>query len=130
MMQDVQERYRCIPPETLDVINSRTRTPKAYLYHIATFYKTFSLEEKGEKTIQVCMGTACHVKGSAKILDGFERELNIKTGETTKDKKFSLEAVACLGACSLAPVVKIGDNVLGGVQVKDVKKIIKNAEQE
>ena len=128
MMQDVQDRYRCIPPETLDVINLKTRTPKAYLYHIATFYKTFSLEEKGEQTIQVCMGTACHVKGSAKILDEFERELNVKTGQTTKDKKFSLEAVACLGACSLAPVVKIGDEVLGGVQVKDDKKIIKNAQ--
>jgi len=128
MMQDVQDRYRCIPPETLDVINTKTRTPKAYLYHIATFFKAFSLEEKGEKTIQVCMGTACHVKGSAKILDEFERELNIKAGETTADKRFSLEAVACLGACSLAPVVKIGEDVIGNVQVKDIKKILKKAE--
>ena len=127
MLQDVQDRYRHIPKTALDEITKLTGVPKAYLYHIATFYKAFSLEERGETIIQVCMGTACHVRGSAKILDSFERELNIKTGQTTPDKKFSLEAVACLGACSIAPVVKIGDEVVGNVQSKDVKKILKNA---
>lgn len=126
MMQDVQERFRHIPPLSVDIICNKTGTPRSYLYHIATFYKTFSLEEKGETNIQVCMGTACHVKGAANILDAFEREMNIKTGETTKDKKYSLEAVACLGACSIAPVVKMGENVIGNVQTKDVPDLLKN----
>jgi len=72
------------------------------------------------------MGTACHVKGSARIVDRLEQVLGIKCGETTKDKKYSLEAVACLGACSIAPVIKVGDKVLGNVQAKDVEKIIKD----
>lgn len=126
MMQDIQDRYRHIPPLSIDRICDKTGTPRSYLYHIATFYKAFSLVEKGETNILVCMGTACHVKGSANILDAFEREMNIKTGETTKDKKYSLEAVACLGACSIAPVVKIGEDVIGNVQTKDVPDLLKS----
>jgi NADH:ubiquinone oxidoreductase subunit E len=130
IMQDVQDRFRCIPPVALEVITGQTGTPKAYLYHIATFFKSFSLEEKGEKIIEVCMGTTCHVKGAANILDSFERELNIKTGDTTPDKKFTLEAVACLGACSIAPVIKVGDEVIGNVQSKDIQKILKKAAEQ
>ncbi len=126
MMQDIQKRFRHISRTAIDRINKFTGTSKAYLYHIATFYKSLSLDEKGEITIQVCMGTACHVKGSARIVDRLEQVLGIKCGETTKDKKYSLEAVACLGACSIAPVIKVGDKVLGNVQAKDVEKIIKD----
>jgi len=130
MMQDVQERYRCIPQQAIDVINEMTGTEKAELYHIATFYKAFSLEERGETTVQVCMGTACHVKGAAKILDSFERVLEVKAGETTPDKKYSLEAVACLGACSIAPVVKIGDDVYGDVTASRAEALlVKSAEK-
>ncbi len=125
MMQDVQERFRHIPSVSVDRICTKTGTPKSYLYHIATFYKTFSLKEKGETIIQVCMGTACHVKGSTNILDAFERELDIKTGDTTINKKYSLEAVACVGACSIAPVVKIGEEVMGNVQANDVPGMMK-----
>jgi NADH:ubiquinone oxidoreductase subunit E len=125
MMQDVQDRYRHISKTAIDTIAAIVNVPKARLYHIATFYKTFSLDEKGEQIIQVCMGTACHVRGASNILDSFERVLNIKAGETTEDKKYSLEAVACLGACSIAPVVKIGDEILGNVKAKDVKKLLK-----
>ncbi len=125
MMQDIQQRFRHIPKNAIDEINRATRTPKAHLYHIATFYKAFSLEPKGETTIQVCMGTACHVKGAANILDAFEREMDVKAGETTADHKFTLEAVRCLGACSIAPVVKIGEDVYGNVQARDVAKLLK-----
>jgi NADH:ubiquinone oxidoreductase subunit E len=125
MMQDIQERFRHISKTAIDRLLVKTGVPKAYLYHIATFYKTFSLEEKGETIIQVCMGTACHVKGGARILDTFERELDIKTGQTTGDKKFTLEAVACLGACSIAPVVKMGEEVFGNIGAKDVKRLLK-----
>lgn len=124
MMQDIQEHYRCIPENALDIIESNTGTPKAYLYHISTFYKAFSLEQKGENTIQVCMGTACHVKGAAKILANFERILGVKAGETTSDGKYTLEAVACLGACSIAPVVKIGEQVFGNVRSNQLEKIL------
>jgi len=125
MLQDVQERFRHIPKTALDEIGLLTGVPAAYLYHIATFYKAFSLEPRGETVIQVCMGTACHVKGSALILAGFERELGIQAGQTTDDGKYSLEPVACLGACSLAPVVKFGEEILGNVKAKDVARLIK-----
>jgi NADH:ubiquinone oxidoreductase subunit E len=124
MMQDIQDRFRHISTTALDRLQAKTGTPKAYLYHIATFYKAFSLEEKGETIIQVCLGTTCHVKGAARILDAFERELDIKAGQTTKDKKYSLEAVACLGACSIAPVVKMGEEVFGNLGAKDVVKLL------
>ena len=127
MMQDIQDRFRHISKTAIDRLLVKTGVPKAYLYHIATFYKAFSLEEKGETIIQVCMGTACHVKGGARILDSFERELDIKTGQTTGDKKFTLEAVACLGACSIAPVVKMGEEVFGNIGAKDVKRLLKKA---
>lgn len=127
MMQDIQDRFRHISKTAVDRLQDKTGTPKAYIYHIATFYKAFSLEEKGKTIIQVCVGTTCHVKGAAKILDAFERELDIKTGQTTKDKLFTLEAVACLGACSIAPVVKMGEEVFGNVGAKDVARLLKNA---
>jgi NADH:ubiquinone oxidoreductase subunit E len=127
MMQDVQEKERFISKTALQEISLRTAVPESQLYHIATFYKAFSLKPRGELNIQVCIGTACHVKGAAKILDSFERELDIKQGETTKDERFSLEAIACLGTCSIAPVVKVGDEIIGNVMSKDVPKLIKKA---
>ena len=125
MMQDIQDRERCISPEAIEELSSRTGVPKAHLFHIATFYKAFSLEKRGETVIQICVGTACHVKGAARILDEFERTLDVQRGGTTSDEKYSLEPVACLGACSIAPVVKFGDEILGNVQVKDIEKILK-----
>ncbi len=127
MMQDIQERYRHISKTAIDEICKKTGRQKAHLYHIATFYKAFSLEPRGETTIQVCLGTACHVKGGSRILDSFERVLGIETGQTTGDNKYTLEAVACLGACSIAPVVKIGEEVFGNVKAKDVEKLLKEA---
>ncbi|MBN1357073.1 NAD(P)H-dependent oxidoreductase subunit E [bacterium] len=124
MMQDIQDRDRHISKAAIDEINAMTGVPKAELYHIATFYKAFSLAPRGEVMIQVCVGTACHVKGSELILDAFERELGIRRGETTDDGRFSLEAVACLGCCSLAPVVKIDEEVFGNAQAKAVADII------
>jgi NADH-quinone oxidoreductase subunit E len=125
MMQDIQERFRHIPKTALDQLQKRTGTPMAQLYHIATFYKSFSLEPRGETTIQVCMGTACHVKGAANILDSFERILGVAAGQTTADGKFTLEAVACLGACSIAPVVRIGEEIVGNVESRQVERLLR-----
>jgi len=125
MLQDIQERQRHISQAAVDALALETGVSRGQLYHIATFYKAFSLTPRGEKTVQVCVGTACHVKGAARILEAFERELGVKQGETTKDGKFTLEAVACLGCCSLAPVVKVGETVHGNVKAQDAARILK-----
>jgi NADH:ubiquinone oxidoreductase subunit E len=124
MMQDIQNTERYISSTAIDEICKRTGRPKAQIYHIATFYKDFSLKPRGEKVIQVCSGTACHVKEAPKLLEALEKELGIKNGETTSDEKFTLEAVPCLGYCSIAPVIKIGEEIIGNVRIKDVSKII------
>ena len=124
MMQDIQDLDRCITRAAVEEVSLRTGVSKARLYHIATFYKAFSLEPRGEVPIQVCTGTACHVKGAARIQDTLERELGIEEGRTTQDGRFSLEAVACVGCCSLAPVVKMGDEVIGNLQANKVARMI------
>lgn len=126
MMLDIQEKFRFISKKAIDQITKLTGVQKSHLYHIATFYKSFSLEKKGETIIQVCVGTTCHVKGAANIIEAFERELDIKSGEATADNRFSLEPVACLGVCSLAPVVKIGEEIFGEVKAKDVAKLLED----
>jgi NADH:ubiquinone oxidoreductase subunit E len=130
MFQDVQDRFRHIPREALERIADRTGKPRGKLFHIATFYKAFSLEPRGETEIQVCMGTACYVKGAPDVLAALERELGVKSGETTPDGKFTLTEVRCVGACGLAPVVTIGDEVLGGVKSSQVPEIIKRFREE
>jgi NADH:ubiquinone oxidoreductase subunit E len=124
MMQDIQDQQRYISMESIDELTQITGVAKAQLYHIATFYSAFTLRPTGKHVIQICVGTACHVKGATKILESFERELGIRRGETTKDAQFTLEAVACLGCCSLAPVVKVGDEIHGNVKAGDVATII------
>ena len=125
MMQDIQEEFRHISLETLEQINKTTKVPLAELYHIATFYKAFSLEPRGKYEIQVCLGTACHVKGASRVLDAFERELGIPDGSTTEDKLFSLDGVRCLGCCSLAPVITIGEDLYGDVQPSQIPRLLK-----
>jgi len=125
MMQDVQDEFRFIPKEALERIADKTDKPRGKLFHIATFYKAFSLEQRGLKEIQICMGTACYVKGAPDVLAALERELGISSGETTTDGKFTLTEVRCVGACGLAPVVTVGDEVIGGVQSSEVPDIIK-----
>ena len=130
MFQDIQDKYKFIPQEALNRVAGRTGKPRGVLFHIATFYKAFSLEQKGEQEIQVCMGTACYVKGAPDVLAAFERKLNIKSGETTGNRKFTLSEVRCVGACGLAPVVVVGDDVIGGVTPSMVPGIIKKYSKE
>ena len=125
MMLDLQDEFRYISRGALELINEETKVPLANLFHIATFYKTFSLEPKGKYEIQICMENACFAKGSTRILDAFERELSIKDGETTSDKLFSLEGVRCLGCCSIAPAITIADDLFGEVQPSQVSKLLK-----
>jgi len=125
MLQDVQKHYRHLPKAALERVAERTHADLARLYHIATFFKAFSLKPRGETVIQVCTGTACHVQGAARVLDAFGRELQIKPGETTGDHKYSLEGVRCLGCCGLAPVVTFGPELIGGVDSSKVGKLMR-----
>lgn len=125
MLQDVQDEYRHLPREALEVLNHQTGVPLADLYHIATFYKAFSLEPRGKYEIRVCTGTACHVKGAPRLIEAFERELGIVEGETTSDKLFSLEGVRCIGCCSMAPVITIGPDLYGEARPSQVPRLLK-----
>jgi NADH-quinone oxidoreductase subunit E len=104
LLQDIQAAYNYVSPEALTLVCDHIGVPLTQAYAVATFYQSFSLEPKGEHEIRVCLGTACHLKGAARIVSEMERRLGIKAGETTKDLKYSLETVNCLGACALAPV--------------------------
>lgn len=125
MLQDIQDTFRYISRNALIELNRITGVPRAYLFHIATSSGYFSLTPKGQLEIKVCMGNACKAKGSENILAAFERELGIKRGETTADLKFSIEGVPCLGCCNLAPAVRIGETLIGGVQQSQIGKLLK-----
>lgn len=113
ILQDIQREYNYLPRQALELVAARVGLPVGHVYRLATFFKAFSLNPKGEHQCKVCLGTACHVKGGALILETLEKELGVKAGNTTADGKFSLEGVRCLGACALAPIVVIDDEPLG-----------------
>lgn len=125
VMLDVQNELYYLPREVLDQISERLHVPLSRTYNLATFYKAFSLKPKGKFPIAVCTGTACHVQGAVRILDQIQRDLGINEGETTQDRKFSVETVRCLGCCGLAPVVTIGKNLHGKVPLSKITKILK-----
>jgi NADH-quinone oxidoreductase subunit E len=104
LLQDIQASYNYVSPEAMTLVCDHVGVPLTQAYAVATFYQSFSLEPKGEHEIRVCLGTACHLKGAERIVSEMERRLGIKAGETTKDLKYTLETVNCLGACALAPV--------------------------
>lgn len=111
LLQAVQSEFRYIPKEAIEHIASKTEMTETKLYGVATFYSQFRLEPVGEKIIRVCHGTACHVAGAEGVTETFEKRLGVKDGETTADGKYTLESVACLGCCSLAPVVAVDDEI-------------------
>lgn len=126
VMQDIQNEYRYLPKEALLYLAEHTGVPLAQVYHVATFYTAFSLTPKGRHIVTVCMGTACHVRGSPKVLDQIERSLNIKAGETSADMEFSLETVNCVGSCALGPLVIIDGKYIGKQTPKTIEKILKD----
>lgn len=112
MLQEIQEEFHYLPAESLDVITEALEVPAPTVYGVATFYAQFSLEPKGKYLVRICDGTACHVKNSAKIYDSSSKKFNLETGTlTTPDGLFTLETVACLGACGIAPVMVINETV-------------------
>ncbi len=125
MLQDLQHEYTYLPQDALVYLSRTLGVPLSRAYSLATFYRAFSLKPKGRHPIAVCLGTACHVKGAVKILEKFERELGIKTGQTTPDLNFGLEQVRCLGCCGLAPVVTVGQDLYGKVTLTRVDQILR-----
>lgn len=125
ILHEIQSLYHYLPEDVLRYVSKRTKIPITRLYSIATFYHFFSLKPKGRHNISVCLGTACHVKGSQRIMDEIERTLDIKEGETSEDMRFTLNAVRCVGACSLAPVVVIDNDTHGKVNPKKILEVLK-----
>jgi NADH-quinone oxidoreductase subunit E len=117
LLQDIQSAYNYISPTAMNLVCDHVGIPLTQAYAVATFYKSFSLEPKGEHEIRVCLGTACHLKGGERIAAGLERDLDVERGRTTKDQKFTLETVNCLGACAMAPMVMIDEDYIGGAAV-------------
>ena len=128
ILQRIQSEFGWIPPETLEYIAIALRVFPSEIYGVATFYSQFYLKPRGRNTIKVCLGTACYVKRSEDILNQIKTNLKIKIGEMTGDKKFSLDAVRCLGACGLAPVMVVNHDIYGAVRSKSVKRILKKYE--
>jgi NADP-reducing hydrogenase subunit HndA len=124
VLHEAQEIFGYLPFEVQKMISEKMGVSLAEIYGVVTFYTQFSLNPKGKYQVNVCLGTACYVKGAGNILDEIKNILKIKEGECTEDMKFSLEAVRCVGACGLAPVIIINDDVYGEVKVEEVAGIL------
>ena len=130
VLQQVQAELGYLPDEAMLEIARTTGLPESRVYAVASFYAQFYFTRRGKHQTKVCAGTACHVKGGARILDAFERELGIANGCTSEDFEHSLETVACVGACALAPVVVVDEEVHGQVNSAAISKIMKNLKDD
>ncbi len=125
VLQDIQAEIGYLPKEVLEETSRGLGVPVSRVYSVATFFKAFSLKPRGRHLINVCMGTACHVRGSDKVLDEIEKELKIRAGETTPDLKFTLDTVNCVGACALGPMVIVGEEYHGEMTPEGVVSVLK-----
>jgi NADH-quinone oxidoreductase subunit E len=128
LLQAIQGRYGYLPEAVLREVSQRTGCSLVDLYGVATFYRSFSLQPRGEHLVCACLGTACHVRGAARIVERFEEQLGIKAGETTPDGKFTLETVNCLGACALGPAVVIDGRYFSKVKKSGVRQLLDAAQ--
>ena len=124
IMQDITDLYNYLPPEVIPLLVEKLGVKETVIYSVATFYKTISLEPRGKYIISVCTGTACHVRGADKIMDGLQEKLHIKEGQTTDDMLFTLQAVRCVGCCASGPVITVNKETHGGLDRSSVVKII------
>lgn len=124
VMEAVQEEFGYLPPKSMTEISRFLKVPESNIYGVATFYALFRLTPRGKKMVNVCRGTACHVKGGGQILQEVEKCLGIKAGETTDDMEYSLETISCFGSCALAPVMVINKTVYGRMTPAKVAEIL------
>ena len=126
VLLDVQREFNWIPNDVIKRISERLQIPISQIYRVASFYKAMSLTPIGRHLVQVCLGTACHVRGGPKVLDKAEQMLDIKAGDTTKDMKFTLQRVNCLGCCALGPVMVVDGEYHGKLPVAKVEEILES----
>ncbi len=126
VLQRAQTTFGYLPEEVLEMIAKELKVPLSEVYGVATFYAQFSFEPKGEYNVSVCLGTACYVKGAKDILDKLKEDLGIEEGGTTPDGKFSINVTRCIGACGLAPVMSVNEDVFGRMKLAKVKEILDN----
>ena len=126
ILQEVQSHYNHLPPQVLTLLSEKLEVPLSKLFSLATFYKSFSLEPRGKHIVKVCLGTACHVKSAENLFDKAKRDLDLPPHEdTTKDLRFTVEKVRCLGCCSLAPVVCINEDTYGSMTQEKLSAVFK-----
>ena len=130
ILQLVQQKLGYLPGEAIHLIADHLDISSSEVYGVATFYNQFRFNPPGKNPVKVCLGTACHVKGGDIILENFERKLEIKEGETTPDREFSVDRVACVGCCALAPVTVVGETVHGHMQPSKVEGLVLRARLE
>ena len=121
-LQDIQAEFGYVPCEAVELVCGHLKVPISKVFSVATFYKAFSLEPKGDVVIRVCTGTACHIRGAQTLVDEIRTALGVEPGKTTKDLKFTLETVNCVGACAMAPVVSLNGKYHGNVQPGSLMK--------
>jgi NADH-quinone oxidoreductase subunit E len=124
ILQATQEQFRYLPAAAMREIARFLRMPESTIYGVSTFYAQFKLTPLGKKIIRVCRGTACHVRGGAKVLSEIEKQLGVRAGETTPDREYTLETVACIGACALAPTMTIDKETYGKMTPKKVLEVL------
>ncbi len=130
VLQKIQYEYGYLQEPLINLVAERLNISASEIIGVATFYAQFHLQPRGVHIVKICCGTACHVKGATKIVDEFSKKLDVKVGSTTEDKLFTLEEVACLGACSLAPIVTIDEDVHGNLVPDNVDNIIQGTRQQ
>ncbi len=126
VLQDLQAECNYLPREGLTRVSEGLGLPLSQVYSVATFFKAFSLTPRGRHSVAVCLGTACHVRGAIRILEEIERELGVDRGETTKDLKYTLETVNCVGACALGPIVVADGEYSGQMKTDKVRPLLKS----
>lgn len=124
ILQDVQAKFRYLPKHPLERVSEKLRIPLAQVFSVATFFRAFSLEPRGENVVHVCLGTACHVRGAKRLLEEMERNLGIPAGKSTPDMKVTLETVNCVGACALGPVIVVNEEYHGKMDATKTAKLI------
>jgi NADH-quinone oxidoreductase subunit E len=125
ILQDIQDEYNYLPPQAMERVAEKMGLPLSQVLHVATFYKAFSLEPRGEHLITVCLGTACHVRGGVRLVEQIERLLKIRAGGTTPDLQFTLETVNCVGSCALGPVMIVDGEYHGKMVSSKVQRVLK-----
>lgn len=124
ILQEVQALYRYLPMEAMELVSRELNVSPSQVYHVATFFRAFSLKPRGKHLLQVCLGTACHVRGAVKIKEKLEEKLGVQAGETTEDRNFTLETVNCVGACALGPVVVMDGQYKGKLDTDKVTHLL------